>query len=138
MAEGKSDILLGRVSAPLVFYALALLIVEAATGFAVSALPEDRKWAGFLPQTGAAAGVEMGAPNWRETVKDPDEAKVFLALDDPAYTWRTASAIARQTGLAEAKVLEVLKKYSARFVRLSRQPSASGQPLVGLIEKVGA
>ena len=75
--------------------------------------------------------------SWQQTVKDADEIKVFEALDRPGYTWRTVSAIARQTGLSEA-VDQVLAKYSLKLMRLSETPSISGSALVGLIEKVGA
>jgi hypothetical protein len=70
-------------------------------------------------------------------VTDPDEVKVFLALDGPNYTWRTMSGIARQTGLGEQRVAEILKKYNLTLTRLSETPSVSGSALVGLIEKVG-
>lgn len=75
--------------------------------------------------------------NWKDTVTDPDEVKVFLALDGPNYTWRTIGGIARQTGLSEQRVAEVLKKYNLTLTRLSETPSVSGSALVGLIEKVG-
>lgn len=75
--------------------------------------------------------------NWKDTVTDPDEVKVFLALDGPNYTWRTMSGIARQTGLSERRVAEVLKKYNLTLTRLSETPAVSGSALVGLIEKVG-
>jgi DNA-directed RNA polymerase sigma subunit (sigma70/sigma32) len=75
--------------------------------------------------------------NWHETVVDPDEIKVFMALDGPEYTWRTMSAIARQTGLSEERVAQILAKYNFQFTRLSQTPSVSGSALVGLIEKVG-
>lgn len=75
--------------------------------------------------------------NWKDTVTDPDEVKVFLALDGPNYTWRTMSGIARQAGLSEQRVAEILKKYNLTLTRLSETPSLSGSALVGLIEKVG-
>ena len=75
--------------------------------------------------------------NWKDTVKDQDEIKVFLALDGPHYTWRTTSAVARQIGLPEQRVWEILKKYNMEFTRISETPSASGSALVGLMEKVG-
>lgn len=75
--------------------------------------------------------------NWKDTVTDPDEVKVFLALDGPNYTWRTMSGIARQAGLSEQRVAEILKKYNLSLTRLSETPSLSGSALVGLIEKVG-
>jgi hypothetical protein len=75
--------------------------------------------------------------NWKDTVTDPEEVKVFLALDGPNYTWRTMSGIARQAGLSEERVAAVLKKYNLTLTRLSETPAVSGSALVGLIEKVG-
>ncbi len=75
--------------------------------------------------------------NWKDTVTDPEEVKVFLALDGPQYTWRTISGIARQTGLSEERVAAILKKYNLTLTRLSETPAVSGSALVGLIEKVG-
>ena len=74
---------------------------------------------------------------WKDVITDPDEIKVFMALDGPKYTWRTVSAIARQTRLTEDRVLQILKKYNMELTRLSETPSASGTPLVGLLERVG-
>jgi hypothetical protein len=50
--------------------------------------------------------------NWKDSVTDPDEVKVFLALDGPRYTWRTMGGIARQTGLSEERVAQILAKYN--------------------------
>jgi hypothetical protein len=74
---------------------------------------------------------------WKDVITDPDEIKVFMALDGPKYTWRTVSAIARQTGLPEQRALQILRKYNMQLTRLSETPSASGTPLVGLLERVG-
>jgi len=76
--------------------------------------------------------------SWEEIITDPDERKVFAALDGPTYTWRTIPAIARQTGLPEPRVSQILDNYNLKLTRRSEVPSVSGQPLVGLIEKVGA
>ncbi len=75
--------------------------------------------------------------HWKNVVSDPDEQKVFMALDGPNYTWRTASAIARQTDLSESRVWQILSKYNMQLTRLSEVPSISGSALVGLMEKVG-
>ena len=75
--------------------------------------------------------------NWKDTVTEPEEVKVFLALDGPNYTWRPLGGIARQAGLSEKRVAEILKKYNLTLTRLSETPSVSGSALVGLIEKVG-
>jgi len=76
--------------------------------------------------------------DWKTTVTDSNEIKVFLALDGPSYTWRTPGGIARQTGLTEERVMQILAKYNLSLTRLSDVPSASGSMLAGLIEKVGA
>ena len=74
---------------------------------------------------------------WKDIVSDPDEIKVFMALDGPAYTWRTFGGIARQTGLPVDEVARIIAKYSPGLVRLSETPSISGDALVGLVENVG-
>ena len=76
--------------------------------------------------------------NWQETVTNPDEIKVFMALDGPDCTWRTMRAIARQTELSEERVAQILAKYNLKLTRLAETPSFSGSALVGLLEKVGA
>ncbi len=76
--------------------------------------------------------------NWKDEVKDPDEVKVFLAMDGPSHTWRTMAGIARQTGLTEGRVAQILAKHNLKLTRLSEATSVSGSALVGLIEKVGA
>ena len=75
--------------------------------------------------------------NWKDTVNDPEEKRVFEALDGPQYTWRTIGGIARQAGLTEEKVAAILKKYNLTLTRQSETPAVSGSALVGLIEKVG-
>jgi len=74
--------------------------------------------------------------SWEKIVTDPEERKVFAALDGPSYTWRTISAVARQTGLTQERVSQILDKYNLKLTRRSEVPSVSGQPLVGLIERV--
>ncbi|MFA6287243.1 MAG: hypothetical protein WC661_07620 [Opitutaceae bacterium] len=76
--------------------------------------------------------------NWKSSVTDPDEIKIFQALDGPAYTWRTISGIARQTKLSEERVRQILRKYGQNsLISFSETPSASGSALVSLSEKAG-
>jgi len=76
--------------------------------------------------------------SWQDTVTDADERKVFMALDGANYTWRTIGGVARQAGLSEERVSQIVAKYNLQLTRLSETPSISGSALVGLIEKVGA
>jgi len=76
--------------------------------------------------------------SWQQVVSDPEERLVFMALDGRDDTWRTVGGIARQTGLSESRVSEILAKYDLKLTRLSDVPAISGSALVGLIEKVGA
>ena len=75
--------------------------------------------------------------SWKEAVTDPDEKNVFEAMDGANVTWRTQSGIARQTGLPEDRVAQIISKYDLRLTRLSETPSISGSAIVGLIDKVG-
>lgn len=69
-------------------------------------------------------------------ITDEDEKKVFAALNGVQSTWRTVRAIARETGLDEKRVDEIVRKYNLQLTRFETQ-SISGSALVGLIEKVG-
>ena len=75
--------------------------------------------------------------SWKDAIKDPAEKEVFRAMDGPDITWRTVSAISRQTGISEQQIAEILLRYSSTFTRIYDGPTITGKPLVGLIEKVG-
>jgi len=75
---------------------------------------------------------------WKSAITDPEEVRVFEALAGPDSTWRTIGGIARQTGLSEQRVAEILGRYNRlSLVSFSEIPSASGSALVSLTEKVG-
>ena len=48
--------------------------------------------------------------DWRKVISDPIETKLFDALEDPRWEWRTISALSRATGLGpeDRGVLPVL------------------------------
>lgn len=75
--------------------------------------------------------------DWEKKISDPDEVKVFKALDGPQITWRTLGGLSRQSGLSEEKVREILDRYDLVLTRRSDTPAISGSALVGLIERVG-
>lgn len=76
--------------------------------------------------------------NWKTSVTDPEEVKVFEALAAPNSTWRTVGGVSRQARLPEQRVLEILRKYNQlSLVSFSEVPSASGSALVTLTAKAG-
>ncbi len=74
--------------------------------------------------------------SWKDTAKNPDEVKVFTALEEP-NTWRTIGGVSRDTGLSEEQVEAILAKYDLSLTTRSETPSVSGKPFVALIENVG-
>src|SRR5882672_9918913 len=137
--KGWAD-LIGVIKTPLGFYVLALLIVESTLAIVLtfSKLTEEHVWDGFKSMIWVLAAVLLivtvfvfwkpknllyGKKEHHEELLEPsalkDEIKVFKALDKPEYTWRTVSAIARQTGLSEDRVAQILAKYNLEFTRLA-------------------
>lgn len=74
--------------------------------------------------------------SWRDTIVNSDEVKVFEALDQPGYTWRTVSAVAREAGLTEERVSEIFEKYENNLTRRLKSPTLSVPDLVGLVANV--
>lgn len=54
--------------------------------------------------------------------------KIFEALEDDRYEWRTSKGIAKQTGISEEEVLLVLDNSTDSIVQ-SSVPSIKGAPL---------
>lgn len=48
-----------------------------------------------------------------------DEKQVLAALDGEQHTWRTTRAIARETGLDEKRVEEIVRKYNLQLTRFA-------------------
>lgn len=59
---------------------------------------------------------------------DTIKQKVFEALEDDRYEWRTPKGIAKQAGISEEEVLLVLDDDTASIVQ-SSVPSTKGTPL---------
>jgi hypothetical protein len=55
---------------------------------------------------------------WQDKIKDPRERKVFEALSDEKWDFRTVEGIATSTGLPKDEIRAVLMKYPD-FVRVS-------------------
>lgn len=72
--------------------------------------------------------------NWRTVVTDAAEVRIFEALEDPQWEWRTVSALSRASGVDDASVRKVLNNYP-QFVRQSLVPSHSGENIFTLHER---
>lgn len=72
--------------------------------------------------------------DWRNVVTDAAEVRIFEALEDPRWEWRTVPALSRASGLNDASVRKVLNKYR-QFIRQSLAASDSGEDLFILHER---
>ena len=70
--------------------------------------------------------------DWRQVVRDPREIKIFEALEDPQYEWRTLKALQRVSGMSEREVMQVLDR-NRSLIRQAR--SQSGEPIWTLQER---
>ena len=73
----------------------------------------------------------MSASDWRSVVTDPQHVRIFEALEDPRWEWRTLSALARASGLNAEQTLRVLNTYPT-FVRRFAIPGPNGEELFTL------
>lgn len=73
----------------------------------------------------------MFETDWRKVISDPVETKVFEALEDPRWEWRTISALSRASGLDPEGTRRVLRKYPV-LVRQSALPGPGGEDLYTL------
>lgn len=64
----------------------------------------------------------MVQTDWRQVVTNPIERKIFEALEDPAWDWRTISALSSVGGLDAESTRQILRKYPV----LVRQSTVSG------------
>ena len=72
--------------------------------------------------------------NWEDSIADPVEQKVFKALSDPNWDFRTVSGIATETSVPEATVRKILQKYP-QLVRKSAVKDQEGSVLYTLKSK---
>ena len=73
----------------------------------------------------------MFETDWRKVIHDPIETKLFEALENPRWEWRTISALSRSTGLDSEDTRRKLRKYPT-LVRQSVIPGPSGEDLYTL------
>lgn len=72
------------------------------------------------------------ASDWRQVVHDSQEIKVFEALEDPKYEWRTMRALQKASGMTEDEVRETLSRYRS-LIREGR--SHADEPIWTLQER---
>lgn len=72
--------------------------------------------------------------SWQDIIIDPSERKVFEALADRKYVYRTIEGLARSSGLAANEVREIIIKYF-NLVRKSPFPDRKGKDLYTLQDK---
>ncbi len=73
----------------------------------------------------------MAELNWRNAITDERERKIFEALEDPRWDWRTVRALSKASGLEPEKVLTIITKYP-HLIRKSAVPSEKGEDLFTL------
>ena len=73
----------------------------------------------------------MFETDWRKVISDPIETKLFEALEDPKWEWRTISALSRVIVLGSEDARRILRKYPA-LVRQSMIPGPNGEELYTL------
>ena len=71
------------------------------------------------------------ASNWEAKISDPKERKVFAALSDPAYDFRTVSGLSKEVGLPEFEVRAILDRYP-ELIRKSAVADEEGRELFTL------
>lgn len=73
----------------------------------------------------------MFQTDWRQVIADPTERRIFEALEDPKWDWRTISALSRVSGLDTESTRRILQKYPV-LVRQSIVPGPRGEELYTL------
>ncbi len=74
--------------------------------------------------------------HWKDLIADPLERKVFEALDDPRWDFRTIPGLSKSTGVPESDVKRILERYP-QLIRRSPVPDSEGRALYTLVSKGG-
>lgn len=61
--------------------------------------------------------------SWTDLINNPHERKVFEALADPKWDFRTVNGIRKASGLPDDEILSILKKYEGKLIRKSDLPA---------------
>ena len=74
------------------------------------------------------------ATSWQTFINEPSERRVFEALSDPQWDFRTVRGISKATALSEAEVNAILQKYPD-LVRRSLVRDEDGSELFTLASR---
>jgi hypothetical protein len=74
------------------------------------------------------------ASSWQTLISDPVERKVFDALSDPQWDFRTIHGISKATALSEPEINAILQKYP-ELVRRSLVRDEDGSELFTLASR---
>lgn len=56
---------------------------------------------------------------WRKYIRGSEERKVFEALDNPKWDFRTIKGIARETRIGSGKVREIINRYPEFIIKVT-------------------
>ena len=74
------------------------------------------------------------ANDWTQIVDEPEGRKLFEALADDRWDFRTVEGLSRSTGLSEERVRDLLRKYQA-LIRQSLVLDRQGRELYTLASR---
>ena len=69
---------------------------------------------------------------WETLAENPQERKVFEALSNPRWNYRTIEGIKKDTGIREPEIEAILQKYRNRLVHKADIPDKFGRDLYTL------
>lgn len=67
-----------------------------------------------------------------DSIANPEERKVFDALADPRWDFRTIEGIQKATGISASRTLEIIRKHEGDKIRKSGIPDRNGRDLYTL------
>ena len=73
----------------------------------------------------------MAELDWRSIITDEREIKMFEALENPKWEWRTVGALSRESGLDQKAIQKIIKMHP-ELIRKSDVQSQNGEDLYTL------
>jgi hypothetical protein len=71
---------------------------------------------------------------WERQITEPNERKVFSALSDEKWDFRTVEGISRDTGISESEIREIIGRYP-KWIRKSLALDREGKELFTMRSK---